>query len=762
MNLPFTPRLDLREIEPNRWRITGGRPRLASDGEIPQAGWYRVTCTITEFGEVVSDLAGTSPIALRFLPASGDVPLARRPIPQLNRDKRTRVVFVPEGTERIELELSPWHEEVSIDHFAMHALSQGAAALIMSTDVAASATFGSTDRSRLVADVRSAFSGGGVRQVLEHVAVAYEHLQHRRAGDGVDYPSWRARNSILHDDDHSRLKHRLTDMIGGGPSISVVMPVYDPQDEHLRAAIASVQAQIHARWQLCMVSDASPREATRKILDDAANSDDRIIVRHRTTNGHIAATTNDALDMATGEFVAFMDHDDLLADFALAIVALETSNADLIYTDEDKIDSQGRHYDPHCKPIWNRELLLGQNYLSHLTAVRRSLLTEVGGLRPGFDGSQDHDLYLRVTAATTASRIRHVPFVAYHWRAVEGSTAREQSEKDYVEDASIAALTDHLDAGWTVGPASAPTTYRVRPPLDQLPLVSIIIPTRDGLELLEQCIKSLAKTTYPALEIIVVDNGTTDEATLGWMRAFDNGLDRRVVAAPGEFNFSRINNLGVEHARGDLICLLNNDTEVIEADWLTEMVRWVEQPGIGAVGAKLLYPDDTVQHAGVVLGLGGLAGHGHHRLGRDEFGYFSRLALVHEVGAVTAACLLTRRTSWDAVGGLDEELAVAFNDIDFCLRIRHDLGQRILWSPHALLYHHESVSRGAEDDPVKVARFNREVDLALGRWADVLSDDPAYSPNLTLQGDSFTLARQPRRTKPWDAPHGVKVEESDQ
>ncbi len=529
----------------------------------------------------------------------------------------------------------------------------------------------------------------------------------------------------------------------------MIVPVYNPEPRWLRKAVESVLAQTYERWQLVLVDDRSTDTEVVQLLDELAASDDRIFVRHRDTNGHIAAATNDGLGLATGEFVAFMDHDDELAPFALAAVALESDNADLLYTDEDKIDQDGKHFDPHCKPSWNPELLLGQNYLSHLTVIRRSVITQAGGLRTGFDGSQDHDLVLRVTAVIAPDRIKHIPLIAYHWRAIEGSTALAPGEKSYTEDASVRALADRLGADWTVSVVDAPTAYRCTPPLDQFPLVSIIIPTRDRVDLLNQCIDSLLRTTYPAFEILIADNDSAEPETHAWLEAFENGHDHRVVPAPGPFNYSKVNNVAAAEAKGELILLLNNDTEVIEPGWLASMVRWALQPGVGAVGAKLLYPTDTIQHAGVVLGLGGLAGHGQLHEAAESTGYFNRLAITHEVGAVTGACLLTWKSTWDQLGGLDEDLAVAFNDVDYCLRVRHRADQRILWVPEALLYHHESVSRGAEDDPVKVARFNSEVDRALERWADVLGDDPAYSPNLTLEGNSFTLAREPRLVAPW-------------
>ena len=755
----------VRDVSPagnDTWSVVGGSPllQLISTKDQPiETGWHLVTFSFAATQDNALGLPTDPPVALRFLPASGSVPLARRPVPRAPlggrgsrqgsaSGSRSRIVHVPDGTARIQLELSPWCDEVSVGDIAFRSLPGPVAASMMSADVAASTVRGSTDRGSLVGRLRSTRDKRGARAMLEDVAVAYEHLQHRRAGDGVDYPSWRVRNATLFDDDAERLSERVAELPGGGPTISVVMPVYNPELRWLRAAIESVTNQTYEQWQLCLIDDCSTDQDVVDLLDEVA-ADPRILVRHRDTNGHIAAATNDGIEIATGEFVAFMDHDDELAPFALAAIALQAAHSDVVYTDEDKIDAAGKHYDPHCKPSWNPELLLGQNYMSHLTAIRRSLITAVGGLRTGFDGAQDHDLVLRATAATSPDRITHLPLVAYHWRAIEGSTALAPGEKSYTEEASMRALRDRLGEGWQVGMADAPTAYRCTPPLSDFPLVSIIIPTRDRVDLLSQCIESLLRTTYPAFEILIVDNDTSDPDTLAWLDAFDNGHDHRVIAAPGPFNYSAINNLGAREAKGELLLLLNNDTEVINPDWLSQMVRWALQPHIGAVGAKLLYPDDTIQHAGVVLGLGGLAGHGHLHEPAEAHGYFSRLTLTHEVGAITGACLLTWRSVWDELGGLDEELAVAFNDVDYCMRVRHEASKRILWVPTALLYHHESVSRGAEDDPVKVARFNTEVDRALAKWADVLGQDPAYSPNLTLEGSSFTLARQPRVTPPW-------------
>lgn len=668
------------------------------------------------------------------------------------------------------LEASPWLEVVSGTQLTLRPVPSAVAAAMMSADVAASSAVGQLDRANLASKLTKSRSAGGVRAALEEIALAYEELQGRRGEDrgphagGAGYTEdekyrrWRTRFATLRDEDRTRLAQRCDSLPNGGPTISVVVPVYNPEIRFLTEAIESVRSQTYSKWQLCLVNDASTDPEVAACLDRFAALDSRILVHHRDQNGHIAEATNDALAIATGEFVAFMDHDDCLAPFALAAVALESANADVLYTDEDKIDAEGEHYGPHFKPRWNPELLLGQNYISHLSVIRRSVIDQVGGMRSGFDGSQDHDLLLRVTGATTADRIRHIPIVAYHWRAIEGSTALAPGEKTYTEDASIRALRDFLDSDWSVDKAAGATAYQCIPPLPETPLVSIIIPTRDHLDLVVQCVESLAETSYPAIEILIVDNDSAEPETLEWFANFDNGDTQRVIPAPGPFNYSKINNIGAAAAKGDLLLLLNNDTEVIHPDWLSVMVAWILQDNVGAVGAKLLYPSGDIQHAGVLLGLGGFAGHGHIREPRYATGYFNRLVISHEVGAATAACLLTRRSTWEELGGLEEDLAVAFNDVDYCIRVRHVANQRIIWTPDATLYHHESVSRGYEDDPVKLARFNKERTYALKRWSDVLSEDPAYSPNLTLDDTSFTIASHPRMTPPWSARYEVPLD----
>lgn len=532
------------------------------------------------------------------------------------------------------------------------------------------------------------------------------------------------------------------------PEISVVVPVYNPRLEDLRACLDSVLAQHYPYWQLCVADDASTDPEVRGVLEDYAQRDARIQVCFRTENGHICATSNSALELAKGEWVAFLDQDDLLAPqaFFAVVQALQANrDAGLVYTDEDKMDAEGERYDPHFKSQWNPDLLLAQNYISHLGVYRTGLVKEVGGFREGYEGSQDHDLVLRVTARLQPEQIIHIPRVLYHWRAGEGSTALSSSEKDYTTQAGLAAVKDYLAQeapGAEVEEGTYPNTYRVIWPLPEpLPLVSLLVPTRDRVEILRPCVDAiLERTDYPNFELLILDNQSSCKETLDYMQAASERDQRvRVLHWNKPFNYSAINNFGASQANGEIIGLVNNDIEPINDSWLTEMVRQVVRPQIGCVGAKLYYPNDTIQHAGVILGLGGVAGHSHKYFHRSAPGYFSRLHLAHNLSAVTAACLLVRKTVFEAVGGLNEEyLTVAFNDVDLCIKVR-EAGYRNLWTPYAELYHHESVSRGQDNNPAKRARANAEVEYMRRTWGQVLDHDPAYNPNLTLVHEDFSL-----------------------
>ena len=549
------------------------------------------------------------------------------------------------------------------------------------------------------------------------------------------------------------------------PLISILVPVYNTPEKWLTKAIASVGEQTYSNWELCLADDASTAPHVRPLLEHYAAADPRIKVCFREKNGHISAASNSALELATGEFIALLDHDDELTPHALYEIAMAHNahpTTDFFYSDEDKIDEEGHRHEPYFKPDFLPDLFLGQNYTSHLTVYRAALMRKAGAFRLGYEGSQDWDLALRVVSLMPDhSKIRHIPKILYHWRAIPGSTALLSSEKNYPVKAAHRALTDHfarLKQPVELIPIPG-DHWRVKYPLPtQPPLVSLLIPTRNGLKFLQRCVDSiLEKTTYPNYEIVIIDNGSDDPATLAYLKsisdrthpklkALNSQLSARILPYDAPFNYSAINNFAAKHANGTVLGLLNNDIEVIHADWLHEMVAQALRPRIGCVGAMLYYPNDTIQHAGVIIGLGGVAGHAFRDFPRNTEGAFNRARLVQNYGAVTAACLVIRKSVFDQVGGLDEKsLAVAFNDVDFCLKVRA-AGYLNLWTPFAELYHHESASRGVENTPEKHERFRGEVETMMQRWEKELKHDPAYNPNLTLELTDFTLAAPPR---PW-------------
>lgn len=531
------------------------------------------------------------------------------------------------------------------------------------------------------------------------------------------------------------------------PTLSIVMPTYNTDDAMLRACLDSVLAQSYRQWELCIADDASTKPHVRATLQEYAARDARIKLDLRERNGHIVAASNSALALAGGEFVVLLDHDDELAAHALYAVARALQarpSAQLIYSDEDKLDAEGKRCAPYFKPDFSPDLLYSQNYFSHLGVYRRALVNAVGGFRAGFEGSQDYDLVLRCAARVEDEQdIVHIPQVLYHWRMAEGSTAGGHEQKSYASDAGRRALQEFFDARNQRVEVSvrAPGIYRHSWPLPApAPMVSLVIPTRDGYEMLKMCIDSiLDRTSYPHYEILIVDNQSTCARTLAYMRALEADGKARVLRFDRPFNYSAINNFAAAQARGSLLGLVNNDVEVINADWLSEMVSHAVRPDIGCVGAKLYYPNDTIQHAGVICGLGGVANHGHRHFQKDSPGYFGRLWLTHNLSAVTAAVLVLRKEVFDQVGGLDEQgLPVAFNDVDLCLKVM-SAGYRNLWTPYAELYHHESVSRGSDETPEKRARFVGEVDVMQKRWAPLLANDPYYNPNLTRYREDFSL-----------------------
>ena len=564
-----------------------------------------------------------------------------------------------------------------------------------------------------------------------------------------DYARWISRHDRIDDVVRDAIRKRVA-TFKKAPLISVVMPVYDPKPEWLAEAIESVRGQLYQHWELCIADDLSPDPAIRPLLERYAAEDPRIKVVFREKNGHISAASNSALGLATGEWVALLDHDDLLPEHALYCVAdaiNRNPSVRLIYSDEDKIDESGRRQEPYFKCEWNPDLFYSHNMFSHLGVYQKALLDEIGGFRVGYEGSQDYDLALRCIERVAAADIHHIPRVLYHWRLHATSTASDMQAKPYAAIVGEQAINEHLSRRKLQAKAEyIGYGYRVRYALPaQPPLVSLIIPTRNAVHLISQCIGTiLEKTTYTNYEIVIVDNDSDDPEALRYFESIVKDPRIRVLRDGRPFNYSALNNAAVTHVKGEFVGLLNNDIEVISPDWLSEMVSLALQPGVGAVGAKLLYPDNTIQHAGLVLGVHGVAGHAHKHIPRGTRGYFGRAGMISAFSAVTAACLVIRKRIYQEVGGLNEkDLAVAYNDVDFCLRVG-EAGYRNLWTPFAEVYHHESATRGYEDDPVKQARFARETEYMKQRWQALLTQDPCYSPNLTLERDDFSLAWPPR------------------
>ena len=543
--------------------------------------------------------------------------------------------------------------------------------------------------------------------------VALRHYEHtfRKHTAEEHYADWRSLQPTISILDAKR----AMDKWSYKPLVSIILRSHQHNAKHLPQSMASVAGQIYPHFQLC--------------FEDGED-------------------LNAALESAKGEFVALLDHDDMLSPDALfqVVKALQTRpDAGLLYSDEDKINEAGERFEPHFKPQWNPDLLLAQNYVSHLGVYRTSLVREVGGFRKGLEGSQDHDLVLRICQRLSPSQVVHIPHVLYHWRATAGSTALSASEKNYTSMAGLKAVRSYLDAVMPQAQVRAgqhANTYRVAWPLPSPPpLVSLLVPTRDKLHLLQPCVDAILKlTSYPHFELLILDNQSTCSQTLAYMHDVAKQDPRvRVLRWDAPFNYSAINNFGVANARGSVIGLVNNDIEPINPEWLEEMVRQVCRPDIGCVGAKLYYPNDTIQHAGVVLGIGGVAGHSQKYFSRNALGYFGRLHLAHNVSAVTGACLLVRKEVYQQVGGLDEEhLKVSFNDVDLCIKVR-EAGYRNLFTPYAELYHHESVSRGPNDTRAKRAVADAEAQFMRQKWGKLLDTDPYYNPNLTLVHEDFSL-----------------------
>ena len=569
-------------------------------------------------------------------------------------------------------------------------------------------------------------------------------LTERFQADDVDYEQWYENHKALPEE----LEKQKNEKWKRKPLISIVVPVYNTPQVFLRQMIESVQNQSYSEWELC-IGNASPENKEMKKILEEYKKDARIKEVEIPENKGISQNTNRAMEIASGELIGLLDHDDLLAPNALYEIAKavnEHPDPEVIYTDEDKVTTDLKeHFQPHLKPDFNLDLLRSNNYICHFFVASRDLIKRVGGFRPEFNGAQDYDLILRCTEQ--AKQIVHIPKILYHWRVHKASTADNPASKMYAFDAGKRAIEEHLVRCRTKGTVQHTKDlgfYRVKYEICGEPLVSIIIPNKDQSEALKKCLDSIReKTSYRNYEIIIVENNSEEPETFAFYKKIA-GEKIKVVTWEGEFNYSAINNFGVRHARGDYLLLLNNDVEIINGDWLTEMLSHCQRKEVGIVGAKLYYPDNTIQHAGIIIGIGGVAGSVFVGLPRAFSGYLHKASIQLDLSAVTAACMLVKRSVFEQVGGLEEKLKVAFNDVDFCLRVR-EKGYLVVYDPYAELYHYESKTRGAEDTKEKIRRFQTEIEYMRSHWIGLLKKgDPYYNCNLSLTKWDYSLKNNQR------------------
>ena len=578
----------------------------------------------------------------------------------------------------------------------------------------------------------------------QYVSTFHEYsIRLRQNVIGVDEYSIWLKNNAVTENDYEIMRADL-ECFDYKPLISVVIPVYNVDAKWLRLAVASVRNQVYTNWELCIVDDASTKKHIKPLLEQIKQMDERIKVEFYPINQHISLTSNEGVEMASGEFVTFLDNDDEISRDALyEFVKALNKNRDLdfIYSDEDQITSDGERVNPTFKPDWSPDTSLSMMYTTHLSLFRKSIIDEIGGFRRGYEGSQDYDLLLRFVEKTSPSKIHHITKILYHWRRLPGSTALNYFEKPYAREAARRSLMDAIERrglNSTLLDGLTPTSFRIKRQIIGNPKVSIIIPTHNGRDLVKACIESIERKTQGVdYEVIVVDNNSNETKSLEYLKQVEKR--HLVLKYQKPFNFSAINNFAVQYASGEHILFLNNDIEVINEKWLESLLEYSQLPEIGAVGCKLIYPNNTIQHAGVILGIGGVAGHSHKGFPKDAPGYMDRIQIAQNITAVTGACLMIKKALFEEVGGFNEkDLAVAFNDVEFCIKL-HDKGYQNIYTPFAQLYHYESVSRGNEDTPEKMARFEREAKYMIKNWSKYLNRDPNYNPNLTHVRENFGL-----------------------
>ena len=566
-------------------------------------------------------------------------------------------------------------------------------------------------------------------------------LSERMEPEEVPYGPWFEKHKVSREQLEKQRGRKWERM----PLLSIVVPAYRTPEEFLAQMIDSLLAQSYERWELCIANGSPKDEGMQKVLREYTGKDSRIRVKDLEENLGIAENTNAALAMASGEFVGLLDHDDLLAPNALYEVAdriLTDDQTDVLYTDEDKVTTDLKeHFQPHFKPDFSIDLLRSNNYICHFFVVRRSLLEKAGGFRRDFDGAQDYDFIFRCTEA--ARKIVHIPEVLYHWRTHRESTADNPVSKMYAFDAGKRAIESHLKRCREQGVVSHTKDlgfYRVDYPVQGNPLVSVIIPSKDHSDMLMRCVNSIKeKTKWKNYEIIIAENNSVQKETFDCYQKLQEDPRIRVITWEREFNYSAINNFAVREARGEYLLFLNNDVEVISEGWMTFMLGNCQRREVGIVGAKLYYPDDTIQHAGTIIGIGGIAGHAFLNMPRSRTGYLHKASIQLNLSAVTAACMMMKRSVFENLQGFEERLGVAFNDVDLCLRTVQ-AGYLVVYLPWAQLYHYESRSRGAEDNEEKIRRFQSEIEFMRTRWISLLkSGDPYYNKNLTLSKWNYSL-----------------------
>jgi GT2 family glycosyltransferase len=533
------------------------------------------------------------------------------------------------------------------------------------------------------------------------------------------------------------------------PKISIITPIYNPDVAWIKSAIDSVLHQTYENWELCL-ADASTRKDVKKFLKKYTKKDSRIKIKFLSQNKGISGNTNEALSLATGEYISLLDHDDELSPDALYEVVKylqDHRNADMVYSDEDKINDEDKRTDPFFKPDWSPDMFLSCMYTCHLGVYRKKIIDEIGGFRRGYDGSQDYDLVLRVIEKT--KNIYHIPKILYHWRMVPGSTAGSTDSKKYAYEAAKKSIKDYMirnDIKGEVIDGQWVGSYYVKRDIIIEPMISIIIPSKDNVTALKNCVDSiLKKTQYTNYEILIINNNSQEKETFKYFDEIQDHENVHVLDYNKDFNFSAINNYAVKHSKGEVILFLNNDTKVITDTWITSMLEQVQRSEVGAVGCKLLYPDNTVQHAGIILGINGrndennVASNSPYRGNGLHHGYFGRENIIINLSAVTAACMMIRRDVFEEIDGFDENLAVAYNDVDLCIRLRQK-GYLVVYTPFAILYHYESLSRGFDDTNDNRERFEREISYMRNKWANIIDKgDPYYNPNLSLHHGDFRI-----------------------